>query len=201
MADYFVVKCFPPLGKAHFDLSADDEIVDKRWHEGIMFVSNDRRQGFHPPQASIDIDTKPERNDARFVYPEYTPHPIPLMSRRLVDALRAGGVDNLQAYETRLHKIAGKSPVAVDHYLAVNIVGCIEAADNTRSESNPEVDDALVSVDFFSLVIDTAKARGALMFRLADNGSAVMVHEQVKARVESAGITTLSWLGPGEWAG
>jgi hypothetical protein len=39
------------------------------------------------------------------------------------------------------------------------------------------------------------------MFRLAENITAVLVHEHVKDQVERGGISTLTWLAPEEWAG
>jgi hypothetical protein len=95
----------------------------------------------------------------------------------------------------------GKSPPTSDNYLAVNIVGRVAAAELAKSEINPEVPERLISMDFFSLSVDEAKTRGALMFRLAENLSAVLVHEHVKAQVDRAGIETLTWLRPEEWAG
>jgi len=40
-----------------------------------------------------------------------------------------------------------------------------------------------------------------LMFRLAQNTSAVLVHKRVKEYVDAAGIDTLTWFRPEEWAG
>lgn len=36
---------------------------------------------------------------------------------------------------------------------------------------------------------------------LAENTSAVLVHERVKKQVEDAGINTLTWIPPEMWAG
>jgi hypothetical protein len=59
----------------------------------------------------------------------------------------------------------------------------------------------MISMDLHSLAIDPSKTRNALMFRLAENTSAVLVHERVRQYVESRGITTLSWYNPEQWAG
>jgi hypothetical protein len=172
-----------------------------RWVAGALFSTLDERRGMHPPQVPIAIDTVPEAPELPNIYPVLTWTPIPLMSRRLVDALRSAGVANLQTFETRLASVQGDSPPPTDHYLAVNIVGCIAAADLARSQINPEVPDRLVSTDFYALAIDVDKAGGQLMFRLAENVSAVLVHQRVKAAVEAAGIDSLTWLPPQQWAG
>jgi hypothetical protein len=59
----------------------------------------------------------------------------------------------------------------------------------------------MISTDFHALSIDESKARGLLIFRLAENITAVLVHEHVKKQVERSGIGTLTWLAPEEWAG
>lgn len=111
------------------------------------------------------------------------------------------GVDNLQTFETKLTNIQGKNPPREDHYLAVNILGLVAAADLQKSVTNPAVKEKMISMDFHSLVIDPTKAHDLLLFRLAQNTSAVLVHERVKHAVEAAGITTLNGFRPEEWAG
>lgn len=56
-------------------------------------------------------------------------------------------------------------------------------------------------IDFVSLVIDESKATGHLLFRLAENVSAVVVHEQVKSAIEASAIPGFVFYGPGEWSG
>jgi hypothetical protein len=121
------------------------------------------------------------------------------MSRRLVAALQEAGVNNLQTYPTTITNPQRDTPA--DYYLAVNVVGLVAAADFAESETDPESDERVLSVDFHSLTIDPQKARDALMFRLAENISAVLVHERVREHVEAKGITTLTWFEPEEWAG
>ena len=118
----------------------------------------------------------------------------------LRDALRKAGVDNLQAFETTLQLSPGEA-VPQDLYVAVNIVGLVAAADLGRSAVSPGTPERLISTDFDSLAIDAGRAHGLLMFRLAENTSAVVVHRSVKDAVERAGIVTLTWLLPEEWAG
>ena len=57
------------------------------------------------------------------------------------------------------------------------------------------------SDDFFSLSVDEVKAKDLLLFRLAENVTAVLVHEQVKSAVEASGITNLTWFKSESWAG
>ncbi len=201
MSNYFVLACEPRPSEAHFDVEVDASVRGKRWKAGILFSASDRREALHPPQEPISLSTVDDTNDPPRVYPEYSSQPIPLMSRRLVAAMQAAGVDNLQLFSTQLNDRRGDPPPAPDHYLAVNIVGCIAAADLARSALNPLVNDRLVSADFHSLAVAEDKTRAALLFRLAENVSAVLVHKQVKEAVERSGIDTLTWYLPREWAG
>ena len=83
----------------------------------------------------------------------------------------------------------------------MNIVGLVAAADLAESETGPDVEERILSVDFHSLTVYPQKVRDALMFRLAENVSADLEHERVKNFVEDKGIATLTWLEPEEWAG
>jgi len=51
------------------------------------------------------------------------------------------------------------------------------------------------------LVIDEAKTRGALLFRLAESVNGIVVHETIKNAIEATGIDTLTFMPPEEWVG
>lgn len=201
MANYYILDCKPPLEVDHYRLQVGYPANDKRWVEGIIFSDQDTREGFHPPDEPIGLNTKADTEDSPRVYADLYWIPIPLMSRRLVAAFRAAGVDNLQTFETKLLTVLGDKLLPADNYLAVNIVGCVTAADLEKSQTNPEVMEKMVSMDFHSLSVDESKARGSLIFRMAENVTAVLVHEDVRRHIEAGGITTLTWFAPEEWAG
>jgi hypothetical protein len=201
MSKYYVLDCHSPLEAEHYRLEVPYPANDRRWEEGVLFSGNDEREGFHPPLQPIDMQTEPEREPPPRIYAELYWVPIPLMSRRLITALRAAGVDNLQTFDTRLVTTQGQNPPPTDHYLAVNIVGLVAAADLQRSKTNPEITEKLISMDFHSLCVDEGQVKDLLLFRLAENITAVLVHERVKDAVESSGITSLTWFAPEEWAG
>lgn len=198
---YYVLKCMAPLGKDYFTLKLQTRANRKEWAAGLLFSENDEDEELQPPNEAIALVTQPEANDERFLYAELYWDPIPLFSRRLVTALQNAGVDNLQAFETTLATVQGKNPPPRNHYVAVNIIGRVAAADLAESELNPDVEDRILSADFYSLTVDHKKTKDLLMFRLAENISAVLVHERIKAQVEAAGITTLTWIPPTQWAG
>lgn len=200
MSNYYVLDCVEGTGPLQFTLELDRP-ARRRWKAGQLFSPDATDRAFQPPTAPIDLQTDIDSKAAERIYPELTWHPIPLMTRRLVNALTAAGVSNLQTYETRLLNPQGSPPPPPDHYLAVNIVGLIAAADLAASETNAAVADKLVSMDFQSLAIDPIKVRDALLFRLGENISAVLAHERLRKAAESAGISTLTWFRPEEWAG
>jgi hypothetical protein len=192
------MKCMAGTGPLQFKLEADSTNKEC-WQMGRVFLPNDEDPDFRPPADVIEVRTKIDSKAAERVYPELTWNPLPLMSRRLVAALQSSGINNLQTYQTRLTNPQGQTPV--DYYLAVNIVGLVAAADLGESLTDPNGTDTLLSVDFQSLTVDPMKSRDALIFRLAENVSAVLVHERVREFVEEAGITTLTWYEPESWAG
>jgi hypothetical protein len=121
-----------------------------------------------------------------------------LMSHAMLAALAAAGVSNLELFDAVLvDETAGKE---YRDYKLVNIVGVISAADLSKSKHRAH-GAPLFDVDFDSLTIDPDRARDALMFRLAENVSGIVVHESVKAALEGAGIEHLSFTQPAQWFG
>jgi hypothetical protein len=150
--------------------------------------------------------TEPVPNPMRFeVRPEYPGVLKPmyegavlLMRDDLIDVLRETGVDNLQLFPSIVADQAKK--LELTNYKAVNIVGTIACADMGASALMGTSDSDMIDVDFDSLVIDEERAGGALLFRLAEAVSAIIVHDQVRLRVE-ARIEGMTFYGPGEWSG
>jgi hypothetical protein len=200
MPPYYVLMCLSPLSADHYELSVPYPASDLRWENGGLFSPSDERESMRTPAEPIELATEPVLVDAPYVYAELYWNPIPLMTRRLVASLEAAGVDNLQTFTTRL-TTPDRDTTPPDEYLAVNVIGKVAAADLSRSRINPDVPDRMVSMDFHALTIDERRARNLLMFRLAENVTAVLVDERVKLAVEGAGLTTLTWIPPEQWAG
>jgi hypothetical protein len=103
---------------------------------------------------------------------------IPVMSERLVEALTGLGVDNLQTFAAVL-----RNPETSEEWKthrAVNIVGTITAANMKKSKYKDGGGTGVVLVEFDKLVVNEGKARGALMFRLAESPDIMVVHESIK---------------------
>jgi Immunity protein family (Imm11) len=125
---------------------------------------------------------------------------IPVMHNTLVEALQSTGVNNLELFPARItNPNTGK---VHEDYQAFNVVGLVSAADLENSTLMNEADTpTLLDTDFDSLVIDESKTMGFRLFRLAENCSAIVVDEKVKAAIEERGIPGIVFYGPGEWSG
>jgi hypothetical protein len=122
-----------------------------------------------------------------------------IMTKRLLAALRDAGVDNLDAYQAVIRH-PGTGAVTED-YVAVNVIGLISAADLGSSKVVGGTQRQLLDVDFEGVVLNEDKAGGALMFRLAENTSAILVHEVVRDRLLTKGFDMLSFVPPERWLG
>jgi hypothetical protein len=123
----------------------------------------------------------------------------PLMHDRMVEALRVAGVDNIDVYDALVVDPADGSKWT--DYKAVNIIGLVAAADPGQSVFDPADRTRLIATKFEKLVLDPAKARGVLMFRLAEKVSAIVVHEKVKQEIEARRIGPLGYIPPDQWFG
>lgn len=119
-----------------------------------------------------------------------------LLSERLHRTLVAFGVDNLDAYPAELFDPDDEQNIP--GYVAVNVIGLIAAADMQKSIATVHPGGAVIDVSFDQLVIDEAKARGALMFRLAENPYAVWCHPALVAHIEKAGFPGVGFSSPAQ---
>ncbi len=125
---------------------------------------------------------------------------FPVMRIDLFETLKSAGVDNLETFPARLKDEVNN--ITHTNYVAFNVIGLVAAADLDRSVLMPHENRAsLHSTDFDALVIDESKTRGLLLFRLAENCSAIVVHHLIKEAVEKAGIPGIIFSADGEWAG
>ena len=168
-------------------LDYEPDIPWRIWTLGQRFRS--------PPREPIEATI--ERGDEGVML-ELWDEVVSVMSKRLADTLIAAGVSNIDFFSAQVREV--KSNKVFEDYVAFNIVGTIAAADLKQSDFSAP-DGPMVSVDFDSLTIDESRTRGGLMFRLAESLNGIVVHESVKKAIEAAGIDTLTFLDPQEWAG
>ncbi len=122
--------------------------------------------------------------------------PVPLFRDDLLAAMAAGGVDNLDAYDAVVREPDGSK--AYTNYKAVNVVGLVAAADMARSKATVHPGGPVIDVEFDDLVLDPSRARGALIFRLAEATASIFVHDRLRRHLLASGFDELTFLPPGE---
>jgi hypothetical protein len=183
---YYVMKCEGIVPRTTIDKSP--KVPGSPWNSGQPITATIKE----PLVYTLD--------------PDYPGKMIPmyaigqtLIRDDLLKALRSAGVDNLQTFRAVI-----KDPTSgKEHtdYSAVNIIGVVSAADRDKSKAMAGLDSPMIDAVFESLVIDETKTGGALMFRLAEAVNAIVVHEQVKQKIEAEKIPGMRFYEPGEWSG
>lgn len=115
-----------------------------------------------------------------------------LLYRTIVDF----GVDNLDAYSAVM--VDTETKERFTGYYAVNVVGLIAAADMKQSVYTVQPGGPVIDVAFDQLVIDAAKARGALMFRLAESTKNVWLHTALVKHIQAAEFPGLQFSNPSD---
>jgi hypothetical protein len=157
-----------------------------RWMAGKRFSK--------PPPEPIVVRIRPD-NETGDLLPYF--NAVFLMSDPFHEALREAGVDNLDVYDAVIRSQDG----SIEHrgYKVFNLLGVVRAADleKTRFGEGPQLIDATIE----TLGIDPAKARGLLMFRLAERVGSVIVHERVKRVLEARNFPNIIFRDPAEFFG
>ena len=187
---YYVLRVQDPVEgyRARLDYKRDQPL--RSWMTGAPFDT--------PPPEPIPIGLRGTDEDD-WVLGDLWLTPITVMSKRVLDAVRSAGVDNLDTFAVELvDPVAGKT---YNDFVAFNVIGTIAAVDAGATQFAPDSQERMISADIDSLGLDTSRIRSALMFRLAEAVNAIVVHERVRDAVLAAGIDTLTFLEPEEWAG
>lgn len=184
-----MLECFVPRGETVLNLLEYPEFDGV---ESWMLASRFDRQLPAPIMLRWDPETAGRKK-------QYYDATIPLMHRNLLDALRASGVDNVDAYPAEIvHPITGETD---SEYVAVNVIGAIKAADLAKSAYTDESGFGRIDMDFDGLTISENAAGGALLFRLAECVTGLVVHETVKRQLELRGGFGLTFVPPNDWVG
>jgi hypothetical protein len=108
-------------------------------------------------------------------------------------------VDNLQLFPAVVQDKKKKQEYT--NFKVFNVIGVISAANMGESTLMGTSRSTKINVDFDSLVLDESRIGSALLFRLAESVSAIVVHRKVKAHIEASKIPGMTFYGPGEWSG
>jgi hypothetical protein len=188
---YYMLECFEPIDwpdSAMLGAPSVDPPDDLSWSMGRRFAD--------PLPEPIEIGLLATHADRLLEL--YNEGPL-VMTSRLLHALVAAGVDNLDVYRTIIrHPVTG---LVTTDYVAANLVGLVAASDLGRSTVVGGSADGLLDVDFDGVVLDEARIGDLLMFRLAESTNAVVVHERVRSHLLRSGFDMLTFVPPEEWMG
>ena len=138
----------------------------------------------------------PDAKDHGPEMPEIFDGSVPLFRSDLIAALATAGVDNVDYYPAEVREPDG-SRVYRD-YQAANVVGLVQAADMAKSRATVRTGGPIIDVEFDELVLAPERARGALIFRLAEATGSIFVHEKVRDQLLASGFDKLEFLEPGD---
>lgn len=184
---YYMLRCLAPMDRNRAALRNIPHF------EGVSWISGVRIDVELPDPIALEL--KADEGDA--MVPMFQ-RGVLIMTNDMIAALHEAGVDNLDCYNAVIRD--QKTGAVHSNYKAVNIVGVIACADLSASE-HVSHGTPVVDVDFDRLVIDKTKTYGALMFRLAECVTGIVVHEKVKQCLEDSGIKYLDFTSPEEWVG
>lgn len=190
---YYVLMCFTPWFTKSASIGPAPEVEGvSSWIRGQLIDVPVPQ----PLQFTVEPDEDDREPDEPGVLLEMYQDSYVLMTDRLVDALRAAGVDNLQLFDAVISDPHTGS--VVSNYKVVNVVGVVACADLGRS-TYTATGAPLIDVSFDSLVIDEKRAGGLLLFRLAESLSAIIVHERVKHHLLATGFDMLTFRDPAKY--
>lgn len=130
---------------------------------------------------------------------DFFPTGIPLMSKRMLGALKTVGVDNLEVFPALL--LDGAGVAVAEEFVAINILGRVACANLDESECEFDDPDSPVGVDFDSLVIDEDRAGDHLFFRLHEAVNGIVVHDKVRAALAPLLLRGIVFVDPADWIG
>lgn len=146
-----------------------EESGKRLWINGIKFDK---------PFPEDTFYVVPNLDDERNM-PDFFDTTVPVMSKRMLVAMRSLGVDNIDAYPVIIQdKESGET---WKDYFAVNVVGLLDAIDLDKSVRANDY-------DFHSTVIDEKKAMGQLCFRLLVGPEMIIIHESVAKPLMEMGL-------------
>ncbi|TQV85886.1 imm11 family protein [Aliikangiella coralliicola] len=189
MSEHFMLECYMPI-----------EWDDMALLEGVFFAGVGswrlgRRFKKQPPNPVIVEISPGYPNDLKEMY--YNDAII--ITKRLLAALQEAGVDNLDVYPCII--VNEDTGFRTEDYVAINLIGLVKAADIANSKVTGGDGDHLLDTDFDGVAIDPKKAKDYLMFRLAENTSAIVIHRSVKEHLVKKGFNMLTYVEPKDWIG
>lgn len=186
---FFVLSCSDPAEGYIPRVEYESDSPFRFWNTGEKFDEDPKS----PIKAHIVSDEKT-------TLPEMWLTPLPLMSIRLYDILSNSGVTNFQIFPAELtDRLTGQ--LITNRYFAFNLLGLISALDLKQAivVSREPITGLKGDIDIDRMVVDSNRALGADLFRLAEESSVILVSQRLREIIEAAGIDTLTFTRPEHW--
>lgn len=158
---------------------------------GVDWLSAIRHTDEVPAPLEVELDPV-----FGTILPDLLDDSLLLMSDQMVEAIRRAGVDNIDTYDAVL--IDRENSRRFENYKVVQIIGRIAAADMGESDVFDPENIGHTVVQFRKLVVDESKITNALMFRLHENISTILIHDRVKQELEQLNLNFVSIVPPDE---
>lgn len=173
---------------------AGDAMIYGGWPNdlGISMISGDRiADGVPTIPIAMDAQSQGRLTDNLLMT-----GPGRVFSDRLVALLTDLGVGNLQTFPCRIRNlVTGETR---DGFRAVNVVGKIACIDRARSEVEDFGDGSGRILIWDYLTLDETRIRGQKLFVLAEMPVQLVVHREIKAAIEAAGLTGMEFVPQGD---
>jgi hypothetical protein len=189
--NYFVLREAPSVERETAAKDGYVEIEDWDATEGFEDWGVGR-VAENQPQNPVVINVVPHGGYAGLP-DEYMDSNVPLMSKRLKEAIESAGVDNLRFLPITLRN--AETGTTYD-YFAFNLIGLVDAVDLGKSTMTSHDGDFVGDTAISDLGVDEAATRGLFMFRLKQKFSVILVHRKVKEAIERVGIPSVKFIAP-----
>jgi len=154
--------------------------VENQWNTGEL-QNNDLKQSL-----VYEIEYYSE-GDGRLL-DFYQHHTVPVMSKKLISALKTAGVDNLQTFDIDIRLLeSGKN---IQTHQAVNILGNLKSCKPGVTERDLHNGSWIKK-----LGIDEDNVNGALFFRMTESPKTIVIHVSLKKKLEND-FSDLSYAHP-----
>ncbi len=146
-------------------LEYNEDHRDRSWHDGEIFTS-DVSAPVWKQHPKVPIKLTIEEGYEQAPMSSFLEYPIPIMSKKLLDTVRAAGVTNIDSYIVEIYYPDGT--LVPEDYYAFNLFGTVREG---------------IAEEFLR-----SNTEGPLMFRLASDITTILIHKRIKEAIAEAEI-------------
>jgi hypothetical protein len=189
MSNYFVLLAAPAI-----ESTAKQGYIEIEDWDGVDGFDDWGRGTPAAMQPAGPVEIKAVPHDGYKGLPdEFQDNSVPLMSKALKEAIEAAGADNVRYLPVTLRNTETGETY---EYFAFNLIGLMSAADPANSKMMSHDGDFLGDTSIRDLVVDDARARDLLIFRMKEKFSVILVHKSIKEAIELKKIGSVKFAKP-----